>query len=169
MKNRRTRLIVVGVASIFAACGQKAAEPPSENATAPALTAATLGRQTVLNASEYRAQPRFSGADVENGASQAQICKACHSLESGGPNMIGPALYGFFGRSAGKQEGFVYSSALLNANFTWTPRALDAWLSQPGRFLPGNSMAFAGVMKQQHRNDLIAYLLNVTSSSTTDE
>lgn len=40
---------------------------------------------------------------------------------------------------------------------------MDAWLAQPGRFLPGNRMMFAGIMESGDRDDLIAYLLDVTS------
>lgn len=77
--------------------------------------------------------------------------------------MIGPALFGIFGRRVGELAGFDYSPVMRNANFVWTPRALDAWLAQPGRFLPGNRMTFAGVFGQQDRDDLIAYLLEATS------
>ena len=78
--------------------------------------------------------------------------------------MIGPRLYGMFGSGAGKSEGFPYSQVLANADFTWTPRALDAWLSYPGRFLPGNLMSFPGVRDPAARDDLIAYLLMVTAT-----
>ncbi|NNF41188.1 MAG: hypothetical protein HKN64_07395 [Woeseiaceae bacterium] len=55
-----------------------------------------------------------------------------------------------------------------DADFVWTPRALDAWLAQPGRFLPGNRMSFAGLMQQSQRDDLIAYLLHVTTATGGD-
>ncbi len=77
--------------------------------------------------------------------------------------MIGPALFGFFGTTAGSREGFEFSPVLRDAGFVWTPRALDAWLAQPGRFLPGNRMTFAGVHRPGDRDDLIAYLLQVTA------
>ncbi|MGB5630702.1 MAG: hypothetical protein WBM57_15145, partial [Woeseiaceae bacterium] len=68
----------------------------------------------------------------------------------------------------GKRDGFEYSDAMRNADFVWTPEALNAWLAQPGRFLPGNRMTFAGVLQQEDRNDLIAYLLEVTAAPTTN-
>lgn len=111
------------------------------------------------------AQPRYDDASQKNGAVQVQICRACHSLDKGGPDMIGPALYGFFGSRVGSRDRYEYSPVMRNANFVWTPRALDGWLAQPGRFLPGNRMTFAGVMKQSDRDDLVAYLLAVTSES----
>jgi len=71
-------------------------------------------------------------------------------------------LYGFFGREVGSGSGFAYFAVLLDADFIWTPEALNAWLAQPGRFLLGNWMTFAGVLRQGDRDDLIAYLLGAT-------
>lgn len=163
---RDIRRIAVGLLlAVLAACGSdsKTSESPDENSVP--LTAATLGEQTVLAVSDYLAEEQFARADQNNGMRQAQICKACHSFEAGGPNMLGPALFGFMGRGVGEQAGFDYSPVMRNASFIWTPTALDAWLAQPGKFLPGNRMAFAGVFRQQDRDDLIAYLLLATSDT----
>ncbi len=156
-----SKLLAAAAVVLLAACGEK---PADEGVAAPPLpTAATLGEQQVLDAAGYLAQARYAEADPANGARQAQICRACHSLDEGGANMIGPSLFGFFGTTAGTREGFEFSAALREAGFVWTPRALDAWLAQPGRFLPGNRMTFAGVHRPGDRDDLIAYLLQVTS------
>lgn len=157
-------LAAAAILALFAGCGDTT-EDGGEQAS-PALTAATLGEQQLLSAAEHLSQPPYSEADQTNGARQAQVCRACHSLEPGGVNMIGPALHGFFGTAAGSREGFAYSPVLAEAGFVWTPRALDAWLVQPGRFLPGNRMTFAGVFRESDRNDLIAYLLQQTSEGT---
>lgn len=149
----------------LAACGSESENGASEEESRPQLSAATLGEQTVLANSDYLAQETFATADQKNGYRQAQICKACHSFDDGGPNMIGPALFGFFGRGVGEQAGFDYSPVMRNADFVWTPRALDAWLAQPGHFLPGNRMTFAGIFRQKDRDDLIAYLLDVSSAN----
>ena len=128
-----------------------------------ALTAASLGEQSVLTAAEYLEQPPYAGADMENGQRLAQMCKACHTVGEGGVHMIGPNLFGFFGRRAGSAERYAYSAALQEADFVWTPRALDAWLVRPSRFLPGNRMSFPGVSSASDRADVIAYLLEATS------
>jgi cytochrome c len=149
---------------LIAGCGTKTEDQETESGTAPLLTAATLGEQTVLSAEEHLAAAPYATANRSRGERQAQICRACHSLDQGGPNMIGPSLYGFFGTRVGSHDGFEYSAVMRNADFVWTPRALDAWLAHPGRFLPGNRMTFAGVLKQQDRDDLVAYLLQVTTA-----
>jgi cytochrome c len=161
-------VVLVALMTIIAGCGKKSEETGSESGTVPLPSAATLGEQVVLLADEYLGIEPFAGANRGRGERQAQVCKACHSLDKEGPNMIGPALYGFFGREVGTRSGFEYSAVMRNANFVWTPEALNAWLAQPGRFLPGNRMTFAGVFEQGDRNDLIAYLLEVTTGMDTN-
>ena len=148
--------------TIVVGCGNKTEETGS--GAVPLPSAATLGEQVVLTADEYLVAEPFAGADRSRGEQQAQICRACHSLDRGGPNMIGPALHGFFGRVVGTHSGFEYSAAMRDADFVWSPEAMNAWLAQPGRFLPGNRMTFAGVQRQEDRIDLIAYLLEVTTA-----
>ena len=81
------------------------------------MTAATLGEQTVLRSAEYLAQAPYVDADRENGQRLAQMCKACHTIGKGGVNMVGPNLYGFFGKPAGSVEKYSYSPALQEADF----------------------------------------------------
>ena len=63
-----------------------------------------------------------------------------------------------FGREAGSKEGFTYSQALQDANFTWDASHLDHWLANPQKDLPGNRMTFAGIADPNKRRDVIAYL-----------
>lgn len=161
-------LAVVALATtlmMVAGCGKKTEDTGTGSGAAPLPTAATMGEQVVLTAEEYLAAAPFVSASSSRGEQQAQVCKACHSLGRGGPNMIGPALYGIFGRKAGTRSGFVYSASMSNADFVWTPEAMNAWLAQPGKFLPGNQMMVANVSGQADRDNLIAYLLNVTTAT----
>ena len=163
-----TAVVAIGLL-LVASCGNESAQPGSDGVKVVPLTAATLGDQEVLQTAEYLELAQFADADRKNGARQAQICKACHTFDEGAPHMIGPALYGMFGSVAGKQAGYQYSAALGETSFVWTPRALDAWLAQPGRFLPGNKMTFGGVSKPSDRDSLIAYLLEATSGGPNAE
>jgi cytochrome c len=100
--------------------------------------------------------------DVARGELLSLACQACHTLVAGGPNLLGPNLHGVFGRRAGTVAEFEYSAALRAANMVWTPETLDAWLADPVGFLPGTTMAFTGYQSARDRQDLIAYLVNVT-------
>ncbi len=157
--------VLVTTVTMVAGCGKKTEDTGTGSGAAPLPTAATMGEQVVLTAEEYLAAAPFASASRSRGEKQAQVCKACHSLDKGGSNMIGPALYGIFGRDVGTRGGFEYSAAMRNADFVWTPDAVNAWLAQPGRFLPGNQMMVANVSRQADRDDLIAYLLDVTTAS----
>jgi cytochrome c len=150
--------------TLVAGCGNSTEDDGTESGKGSLPTAATLGEQVVLSVEEYLGSAPYGNADLSRGEKQAQICRACHSFDKGGANTIGPALHGFFGKEVGARSGFEYSAVMRNADFVWTPEALNAWLAQPGRFLPGNRMAFVGVQKQDDRDDLIAYLLSATMS-----
>ena len=156
---------LVTMVTTVAGCGKKTEDTGTGSGAAPLPTAATMGEQVVLTAEEYLAAAPFAGASRSRGENQAQVCKACHGFDKDGPNMIGPSLYGIFGRDVGTRGGFAYSAAMRNADFVWTPDAMNAWLAQPGRFLPGNQMMVANVSRQADRDDLIAYLLDVTTAT----
>jgi cytochrome c len=104
-------------------------------------------------------RPAHAAGDPVHGEKVFQRCKACHTLEPG-TTRIGPSLAGVIGRKAGSVEGFKYSEALANArnSVVWDDASLDAWLTNPKKFIPGNRMAFPGLPNAQDRADVIAYL-----------
>ena len=107
----------------------------------------------------------FSGeADLARGETLSLACQACHTLGEGEAVLLGPNLYGVFGRVSASSGDFAYSNALRAAGIVWTPEALDEWLGSPEEFLPGNNMAFAGYSSAQDRRDLIAFLLHKTGA-----
>lgn len=85
-------------------------------------------------------------------------CSACHTVAKGGPDGIGPDLFGVVGRKAATRPNFSYSPALKNSGITWTPDKLDAWITSPAKLVPGNRMAFGGIADAKQRADLVAYL-----------
>ena len=102
-------------------------------------------------------------ADIGRGQTLYFQCRACHSLEAGGPHKVGPNLYGVFDRKAGLADGFAYSEVMANSEVIWTTQAMDDWLARPGNFMPGNRMVFAGIKDARDRASLIAYLLQETT------
>ena len=99
----------------------------------------------------------LANADVGKGAKVFGKCKACHKIEAGA-NATGPSLYGVVGRAIDAEPGFKYSGALEQVGDTWTPEALDHFLTNPKAAAPGTAMSFAGLKKAEDRADVIAYL-----------
>lgn len=100
----------------------------------------------------------YNTADLLNGQRQSALCRSCHTLTDGGPDLTGPNLHGVFGRKAGSKPGYAYSPAVKAAGFTWDAAKLDQWLANPKGFLPGTKMTFLGIRDQKDRIDLIAFL-----------
>lgn len=88
-------------------------------------------------------------------------CRACHTVDNGGRNGVGPNLFGIVGSPAAKKEGFRYSAnmqELAQGGLTWTVENLQKYLENPKSLVPRGSMAFAGVRNPEQRANLIAYL-----------
>lgn len=110
------------------------------------------------------ATPAFADGDPALGQKQFGQCLACHTIEKGGPNRVGPNLYGVLGKPAATgKPGYEFSDALKKANIVWTDDKLDAWLKSPATLVPGTKMAFVGIAKPVNRENLIAYLKQATT------
>jgi cytochrome c len=100
----------------------------------------------------------LASADVAKGEKVFAKCMACHTINAGGANGIGPNLHGAVGKSLGAVAGFAYSDALKKVGGTWSFEQLDKWLTSPRDFAPGTKMSFAGLGNPADRANLIAYL-----------
>ncbi|MDI1326435.1 MAG: cytochrome c family protein [Brevundimonas sp.] len=151
-----TRLVLTVLAAVtLAGCGQGEAGEREDAAATPGPPPPTEAAKMALLA----ALPApYNQADLENGRRVFARCRSCHTITEGGPNMTGPNLYGVFGRQAGSQTEYNYSTAVKEAGFAWDGERLDHWLENPRTFLRGTKMSFPGIPDATDRRDVIAYL-----------
>lgn len=106
----------------------------------------------------------LADASVSAGEGGVRACQACHSFEKGGPNKVGPNLYGIVGAAVLGHADFNYSSGMKEwgADKTWTFANLDAFLENPRGTVPGTAMSFAGIKNDEKRADVIVYLRSLS-------
>ena len=96
--------------------------------------------------------------DVASGEKVFKKCAACHSINKGGKNNIGPALYNVVGRKIGAINDYKYSKALSEYGKEWTFEELNGYLIKPAKWIKGTKMSFAGLRKEKDRASVIKYL-----------
>lgn len=135
-------LTVVALTMVLAACGgggqqETAAPEGGASATAdadPAASTAMAGEKSFAK------------------------CAACHKVQKGAPQGVGPNLHGIVGKAVGSAEGYNYSVAMKTHGGVWDAATLDAYLENPRKAIPGTKMAFAGINNAEERKILIDYL-----------
>ncbi len=111
--------------------------------------------------------PLLASADAAAGEAVFKKCASCHSAEKGGPNKVGPDLYGVVGRPIASHEGFSYSAAMkaFGEGKTWTFEELNGFLWNPRKHVPGTAMGFAGLKNVADRANILVWLNSARSDN----
>ena len=153
-----TLALNIGAGAIFAP--EKPAKPGyAIAAKEPGVVGPSAAKET-----EQPIEAMMATASVEKGQATAKQCQACHTFEKGGPNRVGPNLWGIVGRARASEAGFNYSAAMKAKGGTWTFGELYAFLTTPRGYIPGTNMTFAGLTRGQQRADVIDYLHTLSDS-----
>lgn len=129
------------------------APPPAAVAQAASAPAAPVDLGALLAA-----------ADAGAGKEKARVCASCHDFTNGGPNRVGPNLWGVVGRDVASHAGFAYSPAMSAHAGAWTYQFLFDYLGSPARAMPGTKMSFAGLRRPEDRASVIKYLSTLGSA-----
>ncbi len=125
-------MIAMLAALALAACGGESGNAPGSTETAEA------------------APPSGKAAFTE--------CAVCHVVREGERSLVGPNLFGVYGRTAGSDPEFAYTDAMKNSGITWDDESLNAFLENPQALVRGNRMAYPGAKDAEKRAAIIDYL-----------
>ncbi|MEO1651132.1 MAG: cytochrome c family protein [Pseudomonadota bacterium] len=106
----------------------------------------------------------LASAEAGEGQKTFKACAACHSVNEGGANKIGPNLWNIVNRDIGAIDGFKYSNAMAKKEGNWGYEQLAGFLHQPKGWLQGTKMAYRGIRKPEDVANMLAYLRTLAST-----
>ena len=151
-------LLVIGLGKIADGVFyvQKPKKPGYQVATESQLNSSSIKAAEILEKVDIASIMALG--DVASGEKIFKKCAACHSINKGGKNKIGPALYNVVGRAVGGVNEYKYSKALALYGKEWTFEELNGFLQKPSTYLKGTKMSYAGLRKEKDRASIIKYL-----------
>lgn len=105
----------------------------------------------------------LASADLAAGEKVFSKCAACHTVNAGGADGIGPNIHGTMGKPIASGS-FAFSDALKSKGGSWDWNAMNEWLTSPRKFANGTKMTFAGLGKAEDRANLMVYLNSLGSN-----
>ena len=102
--------------------------------------------------------------DIDHGKKVFKKCAACHSINKGGSNKIGPNLWNILGKQSGSVANYKYSKAMTAHQKSWTFEEMNGFLISPKKWIKGTKMSFIGLSKPEDRAAVILYMNKNTDS-----
>ena len=102
----------------------------------------------------------LANASMEKGKKLSGKCASCHNFNKGGPNKIGPNLFGIVGKSIGATNDYAYSKAMSNFGNKWTYENIASFLYKPKDYIKGTKMNFSGLKNVEDRANIVLWLRN---------
>ncbi|MCU0837907.1 MAG: cytochrome c family protein [Rhodospirillales bacterium] len=131
----------------------------------PAIAVAAVERAAPAEAASAGAEVDFdtllAQADPAKGEKVFGKCKACHGVEEGGANKVGPNLWGVVGGPKAHMKDFTYSATLADMGAKggkWGYEELNQFLISPKDYVAGTKMSFAGLKSAEDRANVIAFM-----------
>ena len=121
----------------------------------------TIIMTTILSTSILTNINMAFAEDIKAGEKVFNKCKACHTVDEGGKNKLGPNLWNIVGAPIAAKDGYKYSKALkayAEEAGNWNEENLIAWLKKPKGLVKKTKMIFAGLKKADDISNLLAYL-----------
>ena len=137
-------------------------EKPEKSAYQVASVVTEVSSESSETTSEGSGSEDFmtllTSANAGDGKKIFSKCGACHTIDKGKPNKIGPNLWNVLGRKTGSIPDYKYSKALATYGKTWNLQEINGFLLNPKKWIPKNKMGFIGLKKPEDRAAIILYL-----------
>ena len=134
---------------------EKSAYQVANLTTATSTTATEAGSE---NSESGNIMALFASTSAANGAKVFKKCLACHSVVKGGPNKIGPNIFGVLNRKAGSISDYKYSKAMAAYGKVWSFEEMNGFLTKPKDWIKGTKMSFMGLKSVKDRAAVILYM-----------
>lgn len=145
------------LASQFVSPEEVTAHGPEAEGTAGPSSAEPAGPEPIL--------ALLAAADPARGQKLFRACASCHSVESGGPDGVGPNLWNVLTRGVATADGYSYSGALVEAaGDSWEYAELNEFIWKPKAYAPGTKMNYIGLKKPEDRAAIVAYLRTLSDN-----
>ena len=127
-------------------------------ASVTTVTSTTSAETSSENSESENIVALFASTSAANGAKVFKKCLACHSVVKGGPNKIGPNIFGVLNRRAGSVSNYKYSKAILAYGKVWSFEEMNGFLTKPKDWIKGTKMSFIGLRSAKDRAAVILYM-----------